>query len=43
LADYEIKPIALKKLAAYRDWNGFDSQFGRHINKMLLEVEALDD
>ncbi len=43
LADYEIKPIALKKLAAYRDWHGFDSQFGRHINKMLLEVEALDD
>ncbi|CAC9453288.1 MBL-fold metallo-hydrolase superfamily [uncultured Gammaproteobacteria bacterium] len=43
LADYEIKPTALKKLATYRDWHGFDSQFGRHINKMLLEVEALDD
>ncbi|CAC9594492.1 MBL-fold metallo-hydrolase superfamily [uncultured Gammaproteobacteria bacterium] len=43
LADYEIKPTALKKLATYRDWHGFDSQFGKHINKMLLEVEALDD
>jgi glyoxylase-like metal-dependent hydrolase (beta-lactamase superfamily II) len=42
LADYEIKPIALKKLKAYENWHGFDEQFGKHIGKMLLEVEALD-
>jgi len=42
LADYEIKPFAIKKLVAYKDWDGFDAQIGRHINKMLLEIEELD-
>jgi glyoxylase-like metal-dependent hydrolase (beta-lactamase superfamily II) len=42
LADYEIKPFADKKLANYRDWHGYDAQLGKHINKMLLEIEALD-
>ncbi len=42
LADYEIKPFADKRLADYRDWSGYDAQLGRHINKMLLEIEALD-
>ncbi len=42
LADYEIKPTAHKKLTDYHDWHGYDSNFGRHINKMLLEVEAKD-
>jgi hypothetical protein len=42
LADYEIKPFADKKLAAYRDWHGYGAQLGRHINKMLLEIEARD-
>jgi glyoxylase-like metal-dependent hydrolase (beta-lactamase superfamily II) len=42
LADYEIKPIAIKQLTAYRNWHGFDKQFGKHIGKMLLEVETLD-
>ncbi|MBE8189693.1 MAG: MBL fold metallo-hydrolase [Candidatus Thioglobus sp.] len=42
LADYEIKPLAAKKLSAYRHWHGFQEQLGRHISKMLLEVEALD-
>lgn len=42
LADYEIKPFADKHLTAYKDWSGYDEQLGRHINKMLLEIEALD-
>jgi len=42
LADYEIKPFADKRLAEYRDWHGYDAQLGRHINKMLLEIESLD-
>ncbi|MBW5290348.1 MAG: Beta-lactamase-like precursor [Candidatus Ruthia sp. Asou_11_S2] len=42
LADYEIKPIAIKQLTAYKNWHGFDEQFGKHIGKMLLEIEALD-
>jgi glyoxylase-like metal-dependent hydrolase (beta-lactamase superfamily II) len=42
LADYEIKPFADKRLADYRDWHGYDAQLGKHINKMLLEIEALD-
>ncbi len=42
LADYEIKPFADKRLADYRDWHGYDAQLGKHINKMLLEIESLD-
>lgn len=42
LADYEIKPFADKRLADYRDWHGYDDQLGKHINKMLLEIEALE-
>ena len=42
LADYEIKPFADKRLADYHDWHGYDAQLGKNINKMLLEIEALD-
>ena len=42
LADYEIRPAILKRLTAYKDWHSFDNNLGMHINKMLLEVEALD-
>ncbi|MBT6360164.1 MAG: MBL fold metallo-hydrolase [Candidatus Thioglobus sp.] len=42
LSDYEIKPTALKKLHAYKHWAAFDEQIGKHIGKMLQEVEALD-
>ncbi len=40
--DYEIKPIAIKKLNPYKNWYGFDYQLGNHISKVLLEVEALE-
>lgn len=42
LADYEIKPLADKKLTPYHSWGGYHEQLGKHINKMLLEIEALD-
>jgi glyoxylase-like metal-dependent hydrolase (beta-lactamase superfamily II) len=42
LADYEIKPTAHQKLTDYHQWHNYDSSLGRHISKMLLEIEALD-
>ncbi len=42
LADYEIKPIAHQKLTHYHDWHNYQGSVGRHINKMLLEIEAKD-
>ena len=42
LSGYEIKPSAIKKLHAYKHWAAFDEQIGKHIGKMLQEVEALD-
>lgn len=43
LADYEIKPFADKKLSNYHNWYGYKEQLGKHINKMLLEIENLDE
>ncbi|BAS68368.1 MBL fold metallo-hydrolase [Bathymodiolus septemdierum thioautotrophic gill symbiont] len=43
LADYEIKPLADKKLTDYRDWHGYESNMGKHIGKMFSEIEALDE
>ena len=39
LADYEIKPMAIKKLKDYQQWNGFEEMIGRNIGRVLLEVE----
>ncbi len=43
LADYEIKPIADRKLTAYHDWHGYKNNMGKHIGKMLSEIENLDE
>ncbi|KAA0441157.1 MAG: MBL fold metallo-hydrolase [Candidatus Thioglobus sp.] len=43
LADYEIKPTAHKKLSAYHRWHGYEAAVGKHIGKMLREIEALDE
>ncbi len=43
LADYEIKPLADKKLTPYHDWHGYKSNMGKHIGKMLSEIENLDE
>lgn len=39
LENYEIKEIALAQVTAYRDWENFDTNFGKHISKMYLEIE----
>jgi len=40
LSDFEMKPQVAERLAAYKDWYGFDSELGRHISLAYLEVEA---
>jgi glyoxylase-like metal-dependent hydrolase (beta-lactamase superfamily II) len=42
LEDYEIKAVAAKQLQAYKDWHGFDEQFGKHVFKMYLEIQAME-
>ncbi len=42
LADYEIKPGAHARLVDHHDWVSYESQMGKHLNRMLLEVEAKD-
>lgn len=43
LADYEIKPFVDKKLTAYHHWRGYKNQVGKHVGKMLQEIENLDE
>lgn len=42
LSDYEIKAKSAQQFDAWRNWSGFDVNFGRHINKMYLEIESLE-
>ncbi|MCB1874224.1 MAG: MBL fold metallo-hydrolase [Gammaproteobacteria bacterium] len=39
LADFEMKPEIVQKLAPYADWVNFDDQVGRHISLAILEIE----
>ena len=39
LEAFEMKPLVVKRLAAYRDWVNFDDEVGKHISLALLEVE----
>lgn len=43
LTDYEIKPTVNKKLSAYHHWHGYEAQVGKHVGKMLQEIENLDE
>ena len=40
LADFEIRPVLLPKLAPWEKWAGFDEELGKHINGAFLEAEA---
>ncbi len=40
LADFEIRPLLLPKLNPWKDWSGFDTELGKHINAAFLEAEA---
>jgi hypothetical protein len=39
LENYEIKEIALDQVKEYQGWANFDTNFGKHISKMYLEIE----
>lgn len=43
LEDYEIRPKVVKALGEYKDWTNFEENLGAQINKMYLEIEALDE
>lgn len=40
LADFEIRPLLMPKLAPWEKWAGFDIELGKHINGAFLEAEA---
>ena len=40
LADFEMKPIVIDAVSAYRNWAGFDFRLGQHVSRAYLEVEA---
>ena len=39
LQDFEIKEKVIAQFSDYSSWHGFDSNFGKHINSMYLEIE----
>ena len=39
LADFEMKPKVVAKLKAYKSWNGFEDQIGKHVSLAMLEAE----
>jgi len=40
--DYKIRNDILANFSAYKDWTGFDSNFGKHVSKIYLEIEELE-
>ncbi len=40
--DYKIRNDIIGDFAAYKDWAGFDGNFGKHVNKIYLEIEELE-
>ena len=41
-ADFEIKPDVNKKLTSYHSWSGYEDSYGKHLNKLMMEIEARD-
>ncbi|MCP3852343.1 MAG: MBL fold metallo-hydrolase [Gammaproteobacteria bacterium] len=39
LQDFEIKEKVIGQFDDYKDWEGFNTNFGKHINSMYLEIE----
>ncbi len=39
LEDFEIKEKVISQFDDYKNWHGFDTNFGKHINSMFLEIE----
>jgi len=40
---YEMKPKVASQLKEYHQWDEFDGQMGKHLQKALVEVEELDE
>ncbi len=40
---YEIKPKVIEKMKDFQKWDAFDHQMGKHLQKMVEEIEALDE
>jgi len=40
---YEIKPKVVEKMKDFQKWDAFEGQMGKHLQKMVEEVEALDE
>lgn len=36
---FEMKPLIMEKVSAYKDWPGFEDQIGKHISIAVLEAE----
>jgi len=39
LSDFEMRPQIAERLAAYKDWAGFEDELGKHISLAYLQVE----
>lgn len=42
MQDFEIKQQVIGQFDDYKSWEGFATNFGKHINSMYLEIEKLD-
>jgi glyoxylase-like metal-dependent hydrolase (beta-lactamase superfamily II) len=42
LEDFNIKKNIINDFSDYKDWIGFDTNFGKHVNKMYLEIEEIN-
>jgi glyoxylase-like metal-dependent hydrolase (beta-lactamase superfamily II) len=40
---YEIKPKVAESMKEFQKWDEFDGQMGKHLQKALVELEALDE
>lgn len=40
MSDFEMKPLIIESMGAFREWVDFERNIGRHINLAYLEVEA---
>jgi glyoxylase-like metal-dependent hydrolase (beta-lactamase superfamily II) len=39
LMDFEMKPMVVTELDAYKNWSGFDRQIGPYISQLIIELE----
>jgi glyoxylase-like metal-dependent hydrolase (beta-lactamase superfamily II) len=40
---YEIKPKVVESMKEFQEWDEFDGQMGKHLQKALLELEQMDE